>query len=223
MRRLSRDHTGFGRMLDVDQLIDRERAGAGLDRAGNGRAGRHDDRRGHGATDEDGLHAHTLYQAGSRSNIPRMTSDPEKERRAQTDRRQTPRGGRRPGDPQGYSPLILVADDDADNGARCVAILSRLRFAVAPAHSVEEAVKVAQSLHPNLIVARLSDETALREAARQRSVDPRHPVPRPQRRQRRAAADDRRDPPRAPAPYGVKDPTQPRHTSSFVHPGGTII
>lgn len=92
-----------------------------------------------------------------------MTSDPEKERRAQTDRRQTPRGGRRPGDPQGYSPLILVADDDADNGARCVAILSRLRFAVAPAHSVDEAVKVAQSLHPNLIVARLSDETALRE------------------------------------------------------------
>lgn len=92
-----------------------------------------------------------------------MTSDPEKERRAQTDRRQTPRGGRRPGDPQGYSPLILVADDDADNGARCVAILSRLRFAVAPAHSVDEAVKVAQALHPNLIVARLSDESALRE------------------------------------------------------------
>jgi len=92
-----------------------------------------------------------------------MTSDPEKERRAQTDRRQTPRGGRRPGDPQGYSPLILVADDDADNGARCVAILSRLRFAVAPAHSVDEAIKVAQALHPNLIVARLSDQSALRE------------------------------------------------------------
>jgi CheY-like chemotaxis protein len=98
-----------------------------------------------------------------------MTSDPEKERRAGQDRRHTPRGGRRPGDPQGYSPLVLVADDDADNGARCVAILSRLRFAVAPAHTVDEAIKVAQSLHPNLIVARLSDESALRE---QLAADP---------------------------------------------------
>jgi CheY-like chemotaxis protein len=62
----------------------------------------------------------------------------------------------------GYSPLILVADDDANSGARCVAILARLRFAVAPAHSVEEAVKVMQCLKPNLIVARLHDEPALR-------------------------------------------------------------
>lgn len=62
----------------------------------------------------------------------------------------------------GYSPLILVADDDANSGARCVAILSRLRFAVAPAHSVEEAVKVMEALRPNLIVARLKDEPALR-------------------------------------------------------------
>jgi CheY-like chemotaxis protein len=59
--------------------------------------------------------------------------------------------------------LVLVADDDADAGARCVAILARLRFAVAPAHSVEEAIKVMQSLRPNLIVARLRDEPALRE------------------------------------------------------------
>ena len=100
----------------------------------------------------------------SRSNIPRhMTPEPQKERRAHTDRRQTPRGGRRPGDPQGYSPLVLVADDDANNGARCVAILSRLRFAVAPAHSVEEAIKVMEALRPNLIVTRLRDEQALRE------------------------------------------------------------
>jgi CheY-like chemotaxis protein len=62
----------------------------------------------------------------------------------------------------GYSPLILVADDDASNGARCVAILAKLRFAVAPAYSVEEAVKVMEALRPNLIVARLADEPALR-------------------------------------------------------------
>jgi CheY-like chemotaxis protein len=63
----------------------------------------------------------------------------------------------------GYSPLILVADDDASNGARCVAILAKLRFAVAPAYSVEEAVKVMEALRPNLIVARLADEPVLRE------------------------------------------------------------
>jgi CheY-like chemotaxis protein len=62
----------------------------------------------------------------------------------------------------GYSPLILVADDDANSGARCVAILARLRFAVAPAHTVEEAVKVMEALHPDLIVARLRDEPTLR-------------------------------------------------------------
>lgn len=86
----------------------------------------------------------------------------ESDRRDVPDRRLTPRGGRRPGDPMGYSPLILVADDDANSGARCVAILARLRFAVAPAHSVEEAVKVMEALRPNLIVARLKDEPALR-------------------------------------------------------------
>jgi PleD family two-component response regulator len=87
---------------------------------------------------------------------------PESDRRDIPDRRKTPRGGRRPGDPMGYSPLVLVADDDAEAGARCVAILARLRFAVAPCHSVEEAVKAMETLRPNLIVARLRDEPALR-------------------------------------------------------------
>ena len=84
------------------------------------------------------------------------------DRRNGPDRRNTPRGGRRPQDPHGYSPLVLVADDDANSGARCVAILARLRFAVAPAHSVDEAVKIMTSLHPTLIVARLKDEAVLR-------------------------------------------------------------
>jgi len=77
------------------------------------------------------------------------------------DRRASTRGGRRPADIQGYAPLILVADDDANSGARCVAILARLRFAVAPAHSVDEAVKIMTSLHPTLIVTRLKNEAAL--------------------------------------------------------------
>ncbi len=90
-----------------------------------------------------------------------MSSDTE--RRGPSDRRQSPRGGRRPGDPIGFYPLILVANDDANNGAHCVAILAKLRFAVAPAYSVEEAIKVMESLRPNLIVARLADEPVLRQ------------------------------------------------------------
>jgi hypothetical protein len=43
-----------------------------------------------------------------------------------------------------------------------VAILARLRFAVAPAYSVEEALRVMRALTPNLIVARLRDDAALR-------------------------------------------------------------
>jgi len=69
----------------------------------------------------------------------------------------------------GYSPLILVADDDASNGARCVAILAKLRFAVAPAYSVDEAVKIMRTLNPTLIVARLADEPELRK---QMAADP---------------------------------------------------
>jgi CheY-like chemotaxis protein len=56
-----------------------------------------------------------------------------------------------------------VADDDANAGAHCVAILARLRFAVAPAHSVDEAIKVMTSLHPTLVVSRLKDEAGLRQ------------------------------------------------------------
>src|SRR3979411_1533842 len=77
------------------------------------------------------------------------------DRRDLPDRRRTPRGGRRPSDPMGYSPLVLVADDDADSGARCVAILARLRFAVAPAHSRRRPVLI-------LTGPRLGDEPKLR-------------------------------------------------------------
>jgi CheY-like chemotaxis protein len=84
------------------------------------------------------------------------------ERRAGFDRRKLARGGRRPGDVDGFAPLVLVADDDVDNSGRCEAILAGLRFAVAPAHSAEEALRVMQALRPNLVVAHLKDESRLR-------------------------------------------------------------
>lgn len=85
------------------------------------------------------------------------------DRRLHPDRRRHSRGGRRPGDRDGYAPLVLVADDDKDSNARCEAILARLRFAVAPAHSADEAVRVMHVLRPNLVVTHLKDEAALRE------------------------------------------------------------
>lgn len=92
------------------------------------------------------------------------------ERRHPSDRRRFARGGRRPTDKDGYSPLVLVAADDAENAARCDAILAKLRFAVAPAHSVDEAVRVMSGLRPNIVVAHLRDNDRLRA---QMQEDPR--------------------------------------------------
>jgi PleD family two-component response regulator len=95
--------------------------------------------------------------------FPRVHRDPEK--RQAPDRRRRPRGGRRTSDQNGYAPLVLLVDEDVDNGARCEAILARLRFAVAPAQTVEEALRVMEALKPNLIVARVSDAEPLRLSA----------------------------------------------------------
>jgi PleD family two-component response regulator len=95
--------------------------------------------------------------------FPRIPNKPEK--RQSPDRRRRPRGGRRPNDQNGYAPLVLLVDEDVDNGARCEAILAKLRFAVAPAQTVEEAIRVMEALKPNLIVARVSDAEPLRLSA----------------------------------------------------------
>jgi PleD family two-component response regulator len=90
-----------------------------------------------------------------------MTSTPD--RRFASERRRQARGGRRPDDQDGFAPLVLVADDDAGSGARCEAILAALRFAVAPAHSAEEALRVMHALRPNLVVSHLRDDAAFKE------------------------------------------------------------
>jgi hypothetical protein len=80
------------------------------------------------------------------------------------DRRSAPRGGRRATDKPGRAPLVLLVDADADSNARCEAILARLHFAVAPTRSVEEAKKVMEALRPGLLIARVADAAALRQA-----------------------------------------------------------
>src|SRR5438128_735206 len=87
------------------------------------------------------------------------------EQRQGPDRRRQPRGGRRPSDTDGFAPLVLVADEDATNRDLCEAILAKLRFAVAPMDSVEQAVKVIGTLLPDVIVAHARDVSPLRRAA----------------------------------------------------------
>jgi hypothetical protein len=81
------------------------------------------------------------------------------------DRRREPRGGRRPDDRSGFSPLILVADEDMASGDMCEALLATLRFAVARVDSVDKAVSVIATLLPDVIVARARDVSPLQRAA----------------------------------------------------------
>jgi CheY-like chemotaxis protein len=86
------------------------------------------------------------------------------DKRQGADRRSRPRGGRRAGDKAGFAPLVLLVEENSENGARCEAILAKLRFAVAPASSVDEALRVMQALRPNLVVARVQDSAQLESA-----------------------------------------------------------
>ena len=87
------------------------------------------------------------------------------EQRRQDDRRKVPRGGRRPTDKTGFSPLVLVADEDDASGQMCEVILAKLRFAVARVDSLDKAINVLGSLRPDVIVARARDVSPLQRAA----------------------------------------------------------
>lgn len=94
--------------------------------------------------------------------FPRVPGTPEQ--RNGPDRRGTRRGGRRVSDKPGFAPLVLLVDGDDDSNTRCEAILAKLHFAVAPTRSVDEAIRVMEALRPNLVIARVADAAALRQA-----------------------------------------------------------
>jgi hypothetical protein len=87
------------------------------------------------------------------------------EQRQKGDRRKVARGGRRPTDKTGFSPLVLVADEDDASGQMCEVILAKLRFAVARVDSLDKAIDVLGSLRPDVIVARARDVSPLQRAA----------------------------------------------------------
>lgn len=87
------------------------------------------------------------------------------DRRTGLDRRSQARGGRRPTDRSGYAPLVLVVDEDSHVRDLCELILAKLRFAVTPATSIDQARRVMTALQPEIIVARAREADALRAEA----------------------------------------------------------
>jgi hypothetical protein len=84
--------------------------------------------------------------------------------RAGVDRRRQPRGGRRPADADGLAPLVMVVGNQAEVGDAVGAVLVKLKFAVVPASSVDEALRILGTMHPDIIAA------TSEHAARIRSV-----------------------------------------------------
>jgi hypothetical protein len=74
------------------------------------------------------------------------------DRRHLRDRRRQPRGGRRPTDMAGFTPLVYVVDPRPVGVEACEAILAKLRFAVAPFTSVEQARRALHGLKPDLVL-----------------------------------------------------------------------
>jgi len=68
------------------------------------------------------------------------------------DRRRFARGGRRATDLQGYTPLVFVIDSRSSRRDTCEAILAKLRFAVAPFDSLEQAKRAIKGLRPDLVL-----------------------------------------------------------------------
>jgi hypothetical protein len=87
------------------------------------------------------------------------------EYRRGTDRRRMPRGGRRTEDADGCAPLVLLVDGGDGAVSRSDAILAQLRFAVTTTGSVEEALRVAADLRPDVLVAGEADADRIRNEA----------------------------------------------------------
>jgi len=82
--------------------------------------------------------------------------------RGGADRRRQPRGGRRPADLDGLSPLVMVVGDHAAVGDAIGAVLAKLKFAVAPSPTVDDALRILTTLRPDLILANADDAGRIR-------------------------------------------------------------
>ena len=85
------------------------------------------------------------------------------DKRGRGDRRHHSRGGRRPTDRPGATPLVVVADEEPGSRTACETILARLNFAVAPVDSVAKALQVMTALRPEVVVAKVRDPEPLQK------------------------------------------------------------
>ena len=85
------------------------------------------------------------------------------EKRRLADRRGRARGGRRPTDKRGATPLVVVADDEPGSRTTCETILAKLNFAVAPVESLPKALEVMAALRPDVVVAKGRDAELLKQ------------------------------------------------------------
>ena len=85
------------------------------------------------------------------------------EKRQIPDRRGRSRGGRRPTDKPGATPLVVVADEEPGSRTTCETILAKLNFAVAPVESLPEALQVMATLRPAVVVAKVRDPEPLKQ------------------------------------------------------------
>jgi len=85
------------------------------------------------------------------------------EKRRGPDRRVRSRGGRRPSDRRGATPLVVVADDEPGSRTTCETILAKLNFAVAPVESLSRALEVMAALRPEVVVAKVRDASVLQQ------------------------------------------------------------
>lgn len=86
----------------------------------------------------------------------------ENELRAAVDRRRQPRGGRRGADVDGFSPLVMVVGNHAAVGDAAGAVLATLKFAVVPAASADEALRIMQTMQPDIVTANAEDAARIR-------------------------------------------------------------
>jgi CheY-like chemotaxis protein len=85
------------------------------------------------------------------------------EKRRIADRRGRSRGGRRPTDKRGATPLVVVADEEPGSRTTCETILAKLNFAVAPVESLPKALEVMAALKPEVVVAKMRDAALLKQ------------------------------------------------------------
>ena len=86
----------------------------------------------------------------------------ENELRAAADRRRQPRGGRRGADVDGLAPLVMVVGNHAAVGDAAGAVLAKLKFAVVPAASVDDALRIMQTMRPDIVTANAGDAAQIR-------------------------------------------------------------